>query len=110
MPDELPSSRIALAEKALQLLLKKKVNLTVEHYNSLLRCYIENRKIISHKDFVASMICEPNDQTFNLLLESISENGDTQQAIDIVNVMKDKGMTVNEPVFTSLILCHLRCG
>lgn len=101
---------MALAEKAWQILLKKKVNLTVEHYNSLLRCYIENRKIFSHKEFLASMICEPNHQTFNLLLESISENGDMEQAVNIVNIMKDKGIGVNETVFTSLILCHLRCG
>lgn len=56
------------------------------------------------------MNCEPNEQTYDLLLECVCENGDISQAVEVVNIMKEKGLSVNEPVFSSLIIGHLRCG
>lgn len=110
IPDELPSTRISLAQQAWATLLSKKVTLTVDYYNTLLQCHVENQIAVSHKDFLAKMKCEPNEQTYDLLLKCACENGDIEQALDIINIMKEKGLAANEPVFSSLILCHLRCG
>lgn len=110
IPDELPPTRISLAQQVWQTFINKNIEINVQHYNALLQSYIENRMSLSFKDFLAKMNCEPNEQTYDLLLECVCENGDISQAVEVVNIMKEKGLSVNEPVFSSLIIGHLRCG
>jgi leucine-rich PPR motif-containing protein len=87
------------------------VKLTVEHYNALLSCYVENGHAISAMKFIADMHnIEPNEATYHLLLTCVCEGGDIEQATEIISMMKDKGLAASESVFTALVLGHARAG
>lgn len=65
---------------------------------------------LSYKNFLDHMSCEPNEETYHLLLKCVCEHGDINQAVDIVNIMKKKGLPANEPVFSALIYGYLKTG
>lgn len=87
------------------------VKLTVEYYNALLSCYVENGHAISAVKFIADMHnVEPNEATYHLLLSCVCERGDIEQATEIVSLMKTKGFPASESMFTALVLGHARAG
>uniref|UniRef100_A0A1Y1KWA2 Pentacotripeptide-repeat region of PRORP domain-containing protein n=6 Tax=Photinus pyralis TaxID=7054 RepID=A0A1Y1KWA2_PHOPY len=85
----------------------KSLNLVdVQHYNTYLQVSIENKMRINYTEFLEQMSCEPNEQTFRLLLKAVCEVGDIQQAFKIVTAMKENKFLANEELFNVLVLAH----
>lgn len=111
MPDQLSVIRVDLAHKIWNLLKEQGVELQVNYYNALLKCYMENGHAVSVNKFLAEMHnVQPDEMTYLLLLGCACEVGDIKQATEIVSIMKDKGYPARELIFNHLVLGHARAG
>lgn len=66
----------------------------------------ENNVVLNCKEFLSQVKCEPNQKTYKLLLENVCEKADIIQALELFEVMKVKGISVNEEMFNNLVLAH----
>ncbi|KAF5298264.1 hypothetical protein FQR65_LT09775 [Abscondita terminalis] len=103
--DQNPQSRQALCEKVWKKLSELN-SLSVLHYNAYIQICIQNNVYLNHKEFLQKMICEANEDTYKLLMRCASEFGDTQNALGVLYLMKEKRYVADEHVFMSLVLGH----
>lgn len=85
------------------------VQLDISHYNALLSVYIENQYEFSPIEFLKKLEAkgiEPNRVTYQRLVTACCHKGDVEAATDILQIMKEKGLPINEAIFNSLIIGH----
>ncbi|CAK1602353.1 unnamed protein product [Parnassius mnemosyne] len=110
LPDETPSSRMALLEQV-WMALKPHTDFEVEHYNELLRVYIANNRTLTVSSFIHQMgKVKPNILTYELILKALGEAGDLDQATEVISNMKSQELPATENIFNSLIVCQGKCG
>ncbi|XP_053615995.1 leucine-rich PPR motif-containing protein, mitochondrial-like [Plodia interpunctella] len=110
LPDEAPSTRMALTEEIWNIL-KAHTTFQVEHYNELLRVYIANKRTLTASSFISQMHpVAPNITTYELILRALGEAGDLNQATEVISNMKAHGFPATESIFHSLIICQGRVG
>ncbi|XP_067001344.2 leucine-rich PPR motif-containing protein, mitochondrial [Anabrus simplex] len=111
LPDEHPTNRVNLVHEVWKILEGLGASFSVQHYNMLLRSYVENGHKISVAEFLTKMRnVKPNDDTYQLLLAAVCGAGDIAQAINVISRMKSEGFPASEAVFNSLVLGHARAG
>ncbi|CAH0727544.1 unnamed protein product, partial [Brenthis ino] len=110
LPDESPSSRIALVEQVWNTI-KPHTTFDVDHYNELLRVYIANNRTVTVSSFINEMgAVKPNLTTYELILRTLGEAGDINQCTEVISNMKAQGLPATESVFNSLIICQGKAG
>ncbi|XP_039757887.1 leucine-rich PPR motif-containing protein, mitochondrial-like [Pararge aegeria] len=110
LPDETPSSRVALVEQ-LWNILGTHTKFDVDHYNELLRVYIANGRTLKANVFLTQMgAVKPNLTTYELILRVLGEAGDINQCTEVISNMKAQGLPATESVFVSLIICQGKAG
>ncbi|CAG4977600.1 unnamed protein product [Parnassius apollo] len=110
LPDETPSSRMALLEQVWTTL-KPHTEFEVEHYNELLRVYIANNRTLTVNSFIHQMgKVKPNILTYELILKALGEAGDLDQATEVISNMKSQELPATENIFNSLIVCQGKSG
>ncbi|CAG4954237.1 unnamed protein product [Colias eurytheme] len=110
LPDETPATRMALVKEVWNTI-SSHARFEVDHYNELLRVYIANNRTIVASTFINEMNpVKPNDTTFELLLKALSEVGNINQTTEVLSNMKTLGLSTNENIFNSLIICHGKAG
>ncbi|XP_077295704.1 leucine-rich pentatricopeptide repeat containing 2 [Arctopsyche grandis] len=108
--DESPEKRMVLVNQVWEILTKAS-KLDLDHYNELLKCYIDNNHIFDVNDFLKNMLpIEPSGLTYQLLLTAACNVGDMQQALEIIEKMKGANIIVSEIVFNSLIEGYGKSG
>lgn len=104
--DRTLQARTELCNNVWKKLEEYEISFSVEHYNTYLQICIENQVALDFEEFLSKMKCEPNKETYNLLLECACEVGDVQQAVKIITAMKHKEFPADERVFDALVLGH----
>lgn len=104
VPNKSLDYRIQLCEKMFNKF--KLLNLNAEDYNTYIQVNTENEVLIDCNSFLKTMKCEPNEETYKLLLENVCEKGDTDQAYEILSKIKGNRYKMDEQVFNNLVLCH----
>ncbi|KRZ91808.1 Leucine-rich PPR motif-containing protein, mitochondrial [Trichinella sp. T8] len=106
LADALPPERLKLFEDLWELLPGYGVQYKVEHYNARIVVYNENGKQFSCEDMLKEMEeagIEPSRYTFELLVHQCCKQGNIEEAMKMVELMKEKKMSLNERIFASLI-------
>lgn len=103
---EAPNNRIAMLNNLWSLLQNNKYEFDVKHYNVFIEVYTENRILVNSKNFLENMQCQPNDDTYKLLLRNVCEKGDFDQMLFLLNIIKEKEYTIDENTFNCLVLGH----
>ncbi|KAL0850878.1 hypothetical protein ABMA28_006787 [Loxostege sticticalis] len=110
MPDETPSTRMALVEQIWNTI-KPHTEFEVEHYNELLRVYIANNRTLTVSSFMQQMApVKPNLTTYEMILKALAEAGDLNQCTEVISNMKSQNLPANENIFNSLIICQGKAG
>ncbi|XP_045459667.1 leucine-rich PPR motif-containing protein, mitochondrial-like [Melitaea cinxia] len=110
LPDETPSSRMALVEQIWNTI-KPHTKFDVDYYNELLRTYIANNRTINVTSFLSQMgSVKPNLTTYELILRTLGEAGDKNQCTEVISNMKSQDLPATEYVFNSLIICEGKLG
>ncbi|XP_041975636.1 leucine-rich PPR motif-containing protein, mitochondrial [Aricia agestis] len=110
LADEAPATRLDLAEQIWNTI-RSHTELTVDHYNELLKVYIDNGKWLTVSSFVQEMSpIIPNITTYELMLRALGEAGDIDQATEVISNMKTQGIAATENVFNSLIIGQGKAG
>lgn len=104
--NEKPETRMAMLSALWDLLKAKKYQFDIDHYNLYVKVSTENRICIDCDNFLAQMQSEPSHDTYKLLLENVGERGDLDQCSFLLNLMNEKGYTVDEESFGFLVLGH----
>ncbi|XP_077997055.1 leucine-rich PPR motif-containing protein, mitochondrial-like [Glandiceps talaboti] len=89
------------------------VQYDVNHYNALLKVYLQNEHKFSPTDFLADMEAKgivPNMLTHQTFIGAYCQQGDIQGAGKVLEFMKSKEMPITVNVFNSLITGHARTG
>lgn len=97
---------MALFSQIWQHLEKISFNFKPKHYNILIQICTENFIPINYSQFLTTMKCEPDNETYKCLLENACEKGDVQQAFSVLSIMKDENITIDEEIFNLLVLGH----
>ncbi|XP_019404111.1 PREDICTED: leucine-rich PPR motif-containing protein, mitochondrial [Crocodylus porosus] len=85
----------------------------VDHYNALLKVYLQNKHIFSPAEFLTNMEeanVQPNQVTYESLIAAYCNEGDIEGASKILQFMKNKGIPVTEEIFSSLVTGHAKAG
>lgn len=112
MAEEEPTVRTKLALK-LWKSLESKAKVDIAHYNMLLGVFLENGHPISAEEALAdlkSRNLEPNRATFQKIISNYGERGDLVGLAQTMEIMKDRGMTLNDRMYNALILAHGLAG
>ncbi|KRY22114.1 Leucine-rich PPR motif-containing protein, mitochondrial [Trichinella patagoniensis] len=107
LADALPPERLKLFEDLWELLPGYGVQYKVEHYSARIVVYNENGKQFSCEDMLKEMEeagIEPSRYTFELLVHQCCKQGNIEEAMKMVELMKEKKMSLNERIFASLAL------
>nr|XP_006815624.1 PREDICTED: leucine-rich PPR motif-containing protein, mitochondrial-like [Saccoglossus kowalevskii] len=83
------------------------------HYNAMLKVYLQNNHQISLSEFLENMESsgvEPNRVTYQRIIGLYCQEGDIQGAGKVLEFMKKKDMPITDGVFNSLITGHARAG
>jgi len=113
LDQEMPSVRSSMVSKIWSMLQKKKVPITVVHYNALLRVHLENGHKFSPEEVLEDMTAQgvtPDKETFQCLISRHCQEGNIDGASKVLQMMKTQGIKVNENIFNSLILGHGEAG
>ncbi|KRY72826.1 Leucine-rich PPR motif-containing protein, mitochondrial [Trichinella pseudospiralis] len=106
LADALPPERLKLFEDLWELLPNYGVQYKVEHYNARIVVYNENGKQFSCEDMLKEIEeagIEPSRYTFELLVHQCCKQGNIEEAMKMVELMKERKMSLNERIFASLI-------
>uniref|UniRef100_A0A8C8RLF0 Leucine rich pentatricopeptide repeat containing n=1 Tax=Pelusios castaneus TaxID=367368 RepID=A0A8C8RLF0_9SAUR len=85
----------------------------VDHYNALLKVYLQNEHKFSPIEFLSKMEeanVEPNQVTHQRLIAAYCNEGNIEGASKILGFMKTKDLPITETVFGSLVTGHARNG
>ncbi|XP_043286324.1 leucine-rich PPR motif-containing protein, mitochondrial [Venturia canescens] len=105
--------RTKLANKIWGTLETLKVPLDVQHYNAMLRVYLDNDHEFSPTAFLATMNkngVEPNKLTYRRLILYHCNRGKIDGATEILESMNQKGIPLDEAIFGALITGHSEAG
>nr|CAI5838257.1 unnamed protein product [Callosobruchus analis] len=86
------------------LLKHNKLDLSV--YNKYIEICTENGTLLNTKSFLESIKINPDQETIKLLLKNSCEKGNTSQAFDLLELMKENSFPLDEDIFSYLILAH----
>ncbi|XP_030767490.1 leucine-rich PPR motif-containing protein, mitochondrial isoform X2 [Sitophilus oryzae] len=90
--------------------LDKVNNLNIAVYNSYIRTCNENNAYLN-KDFLFSIRCKPDSQTYKLLIENACQLGKLEEAYSILELMKENNVPVDITMFNNLAMGYaLKCG
>lgn len=81
----------------------------INHYNALLKVYLENEHPFVPTDVLASLKqknIEPNRVTIQRLITRYCQMADVHAATKLLEHMREKDMPINEYVFNAFILGH----
>ncbi|CAH0552880.1 unnamed protein product [Brassicogethes aeneus] len=84
--------------------------LDINIYHKYLEICTENRSLVNPKQFLNNLRCEPNSETYKLLLRNVCEFGDLETSIIILETMKEKQIPIDEEVFANLVLVYILKG
>lgn len=84
----------------------KKFSFGPEHYNAYIQACTENDYKLHCMSFISTMKCECDPYTYKRLLENVCEHGDVEQSFTILNLIKDKKISIDKDDFDCLVLCH----
>ncbi|XP_019371902.1 PREDICTED: leucine-rich PPR motif-containing protein, mitochondrial isoform X2 [Gavialis gangeticus] len=85
----------------------------VDHYNALLKVYLQNKHTFSPAQFLTNMEeanVQPNQVTYESLIAAYCNEGDIEGASKILQCMKNKGIPITEEIFSSLVTGHAKAG
>lgn len=75
----------------------------MEHYNTLLGVNEENSKSVNPKKFLTNISVEPDENTYRLLLNAATKTGNGEHIWDMLDMLKDKNMTIYEEAINAFI-------
>ncbi|XP_018577646.1 leucine-rich PPR motif-containing protein, mitochondrial [Anoplophora glabripennis] len=81
-----------------------KLDLNISH--TYIEICTENSVVLNCKEFLSQVKFEPNQKTYKLLLDNVCQKADIVQALELLETMKIKGISVNEEIFNDLVLAH----
>jgi len=113
LDQEAQQDRSKLVADVWNIILEKKVPLTVVHYNALLRVHLENKCNFNPETMMEEMQAQsilPDRETYQCFISSYCQEGNIEGASKILTAMKNQGHAVNENIFNSLIIGHSRNG
>jgi len=113
LDQEAQPDRSKLVANVWNMILEKKVPLTVVHYNALLRVHLENKCNFNPESIMEEMQKQnilPDRETYQCFISSYCQEGNIEGASKILTAMKNQGHAVNENIFNSLIIGHSRNG
>ncbi|XP_050312939.1 leucine-rich PPR motif-containing protein, mitochondrial [Anthonomus grandis grandis] len=103
IPDSSRIQRNALCQEVFNGL-KQADNLNTGIINRYIKTCTENNCPITDKEFVLKS--QPNYDTYKLLLENVSQFGNVQEVLTLLEVMKTKEISLGSEMVNSLILAH----
>lgn len=80
----------------------------IDIHNTFIKTCTENGKPVHAKILLS--IENPNQDTYKSLLENSCELGRINEAVNILEIMKQKQVPVDEDVFNNLLLVHIING
>ncbi|XP_015584865.1 leucine-rich PPR motif-containing protein, mitochondrial [Cephus cinctus] len=97
--------RRKLTDRVWQLIQSENERLTLENYKTLLRIYGQNYSYVDPKRFLESMDVEPDEETYQLLLNATSKTGNYELVATVISQMKNE-VRLNEETLNALVLVH----
>lgn len=113
LPSESNDKRTALANKIWNAFKRLNVPLKIEHFNSLLKVYLENDYPFSPIDMLAEIESnglKPDRTTYEHIIARFCQQGDINDVTVIIETMKKKDYRLTENIYCSLITGHANAG
>lgn len=104
MPNQSPKKRIEILNMVYERIKNNELKCSVLFYNTYIELCTEYDFILNCSNFLSSMQCEPNPDTYTYLLANVCEKGDIEQASLLLNMMKDRNLPIDVNIFNLLML------
>lgn len=104
MHNETPNKRFEILDTVWEQIKHSGLKYTVILYNTYIEMCTENNFVLDCSNFLSLMKCEPNQDTYMLLLANVCEKGDLDQASALLTVMKNKKVPIDTKIFDCLVL------
>ncbi|CAH1173550.1 unnamed protein product [Phaedon cochleariae] len=86
--------------------LQKCDKLNTDIYQTYINVCTDNRVPINTKELLNDVKCKPDQQLYKCLLENLCQNGNIEEAYNLLELMKNEGFFADEDIFNSLALAH----
>ncbi|KAG6795753.1 leucine-rich PPR motif-containing protein, mitochondrial [Apis mellifera caucasica] len=109
----LPVDRIKLAESLWIILTVCNFKVSVVHYNTLLKLYIENEHNFSIINLLKDMKCKqiyPNEKTYEIYIKYYCMKGNINKALMLLHDMKKLKFSISKSIFDLLMLGYSQSG
>ena len=113
LDQEAQAERSKLVASIWDMVIDKKLPLTVVHYNALLRVHLENKFKFDPQEIEKQMAenkIYPDKETFQCFISAYCQDGLIEEAGRVLQIMKKHHYAVNENIFNSLIIGHSQNG
>ncbi|XP_076250626.1 leucine-rich PPR motif-containing protein, mitochondrial-like isoform X2 [Rhynchophorus ferrugineus] len=86
--------------------LKNANNLNIDLYNCYIRICNENNTHINYNEFLSTLKCLPDQETYKLLIENSCQLGKAEDAFIILDIMKKQNLPIDIEIFNNLALAN----
>lgn len=86
--------------------LEKANNLNINIYNCYIKICNENNVYIHYNDFLSTLKCQPDQETYKLLIENVCQLGKATDAFVILEIMKNQNHPIDIEVFNNLAMAN----